>query len=100
MITIGEQIKILTDEATSQKKFQKSALVRGLCTRGTFRKIVDGSVPVDLNLIRILIQRLGKSPDKLEVIVSKEMLDAEMQQLYFDESIDLDDGVYKENRKL
>ncbi len=92
MITIGEQIKILTDEVTSQKKFQKSALVRGLCTRGTFRKIVDGSVSVDLNLIRILIQRLGKSPNKLEVIVSKEMLDAEMQQLYFDESIDLDDG--------
>ena len=91
MITVGEQIRILLDESVLSGKISERKLICGLCTREMLHKIINDGAFADLKMVRILIQRLGKSPNKLEFVVSKKIIDSEHEQLYFDESIDTGD---------
>lgn len=80
-IHIGEQIKQLRE----QYKIPRKTLIRGLCSEQMLFNIENGFSVPDKLLVDILIQRLGKSPDKLEMILSYEMYKAErMRDLYED----------------
>lgn len=48
----------------------KAALSEGLCVYQLLQKIEEGRAECSLELFTILLQRLGKSPDKLEYILS------------------------------
>jgi transcriptional regulator with XRE-family HTH domain len=54
-------------------------------------KLVKGSCVADPRFLKIIIQRLGKSPNKMEYIVSKDFLDSVKEQNEFDECIDCRD---------
>lgn len=66
MMYIGEQIRILR----LQKKISRKVLSKGLCSGQTLANIEMGNSIPDKLLEDILIQRLGKSPDKLETVLS------------------------------
>ena len=92
MITVGEQIQILIDEGVKSGNFTVRKLTRGICSRNTLEKVVSGDYTTDPRFLKILIQRLGKSQNKLEYIAQKEFIDLVELQLSFDDSIDRRDG--------
>ena len=65
-ITIGKLIRS-TREA---QKISTGKLVEGICSRRTLQKFEEGQPDCDMLLFIILLQRLGKSADKLEYILT------------------------------
>lgn len=66
--TINEILHILrTEKGISQEK-----LCRGLCLKGTYSKYESGERLPDRLLLNMLIQRMGKSPDKLSTVLTIE----------------------------
>ena len=81
---IGKQIQILRKKS----KISSKKLVLGLCSTRTLNYIESGMELPDKMLADILIQRLGKSPDKLELIISKEIYQLERIQDLFEEALE------------
>ena len=67
-ITIGRIIEKLRQE----KNYSRKKLSQGLCSTQMLIKIENNKSDVDKFMSDILLQRLGKSPDKLEIIISNE----------------------------
>lgn len=65
-ITTGSWIKRIRTE----QRVSKAVLSEGLCVYQLLQKIEEGRAECSLELFTILLQRLGKSPDKLEYILS------------------------------
>ena len=64
---LGEVIKEIREE----KEISRSQLCCGLCSETMLRKFEQGERMPELDLANALLSRLGKSPDKLEVIISQ-----------------------------
>lgn len=64
--TIGEIIKELREE----KNISQDVLCKGLCSPSTLAKIENGERMPEILLVDSLLTRLGKSPERLEVITS------------------------------
>ena len=92
MITVGRQIDILISEGMRKGSISMRKLTQGICTRDALYKFINGGIAADPRFLKILIQRLGKSQNKLEYIASKEFIDLVDLQLSFDDSIDWRDG--------
>lgn len=81
---IGRQINLLR----KKQKISSKKLVEGLCSERTLNYIEAGEELPDKMLADLLIQRLGKSPDKLELIISKEVYQLERMQDIFEEALE------------
>ena len=65
-------IGMLIEEERKKKKVSLRALAKGACAFQMLSKIESNQCDADKLLVDILLQRLGKSPDKLECILSYE----------------------------
>lgn len=65
--TIGTMLTALR----TKKNYTRKQLCRGLCTIQMLEKIERDMCDTDKFLLDMLLQRLGKSPDKLELILSE-----------------------------
>ena len=81
---IGEQIF----ELREQRKLYLDDLALGICTPESLRNIELGKETVSKLFMEIMFQRLGKSTDKLELIVSEEVYEEEAQWEYFEECLE------------
>ena len=88
-ITIGRIIEKLRQE----KNYSRKKLCQGLCSTQTLIKIENNKSDVDKFMSDILLQRLGKSPDKLEILISKE----EYRKLYMRDEIE--ELIWKRKKK-
>lgn len=79
-VTIGRIIEKLRQE----KNYSRKKLCQGLCSTQMLIKIENNKSDVDKFMSDILLQRLGKSPDKLEILISKE----EYRKLYMRDEIE------------
>ncbi|MDE7416007.1 MAG: helix-turn-helix domain-containing protein, partial [Lachnospiraceae bacterium] len=70
MITIGKLIEKLRNE---KKSISRKALAEGLCSEQMLYDIEKDRRESDPLIVDILLQRLGKSPDKLERVLQTEM---------------------------
>ena len=67
-LTVGRLIgKIRTD-----KKITRKRLAYGICSEHVLREIEEDKYAADVLMLDILMQRLGKSPDKFEIVLTKE----------------------------
>lgn len=78
--TIGAIIATLRYE----KKYSRKKLCQGLCSTQMLIKIENDEADVDKFMLDMLLQRLGKSSDKLEVILS----DEEYEKIYIRDYIE------------
>lgn len=81
---IGEQIK----ELREKKNIVLEELALGVCTVECLRKIEQGKEMVNKLFMEIMFQRLGKSTDKLEMIVSEKVYEEEERKEYFEECLE------------
>lgn len=81
--TIGAIISTLRYE----KKCSRRKLCQGLCSTQMLMKIENDAADVDKFMLDMLLQRLGKSSDKLEVILSQEEYDKIYARDYMEELI-------------
>ena len=81
---IGHQIRLLR----KKQKISARKLAAGLCSERALNYIEAGKELPDKMLADILLQRLGKSPDKLELIISKEIYRLERMQDLFEEALE------------
>lgn len=65
-ITIGQIIK----SEREKQNINKRKLSYGICTRQMLYRIEENNCNEDKFLLDILLQRLGKSPDKLEIVLN------------------------------
>lgn len=72
---IGYQIGAILENERRKRNINRSRFAEGVCTPQMILKIESNECETDLLLLKILFQRLGKSPDKLEFIMSKEEYD-------------------------
>ena len=86
---IGVQI----NELREQKNISLEALALGICTDESLRNIELGKEAVNKLFMEILFQRLGKSTDKLELILSEEVYEEELLLERFEELLEQGDGV-------
>ena len=84
---VGEQIL----ELREQTQITLEELAFGICTPESLRNIELGKEAVSKLFMEIMYQRLGKSTDKLELIVSKEVYDEEEQWEIFEECLERGD---------
>ena len=84
---VGDQIL----ELREQTKITLEELALGVCTPESLRNIELGKETVSKLFLEIMYQRLGKSTDKLELIVSEEVYDEEEQRDYFEECLERGD---------
>ena len=82
-ITIGTIISRLRYE----KGYSKRQLCQGLCSVSQYDRIENDVAEVDKYLLDMLLQRLGKSSDKLEVILSDKEYDCLYKRDYIEELI-------------
>ncbi|MDE7183121.1 MAG: hypothetical protein K2O40_01320 [Lachnospiraceae bacterium] len=68
-ITIGS---VIARARTNQKNIPRNDLIRGICTEQTLYAIEANQYKTDILMIDMLLQRLGISPDKLEIVLSQE----------------------------
>lgn len=68
----NEAIGTMLGMLRAKKGYPRGKLCRGLCTSQMLIKIEKGTCEVDKFLLDMLLQRLGKSPDKLEMILSED----------------------------
>ena len=85
---IGVQI----NELREQKNISLEALALGICTAESLRNIELGKESVNKLFMEILFQRLGKSTDKLELILSEEVYEEELLLERFEELLEQGDG--------
>lgn len=69
-VTIGSMIQSMRAEKNT---ITRKKLAHGLCSEQTLFGIEAGHGEADILLLDILMQRLGKSPDKFEMILNTEM---------------------------
>lgn len=81
---VGDQIL----ELREQTQITLEELALGVCTSESLRNIELGKETVSKLFMEIMYQRLGKSTDKLELIVSEEIYDEEEQWDYFEECLE------------
>ncbi len=86
---VGDQIFELREQ--TQVTLEELAL--GICTPESLRNIEIGKETVSKLFMEIMYQRLGKSTDKLELIVSEEVYEEEEQWEYFEECLERGDQV-------
>lgn len=86
---IGVQI----NELREQKNISLEALALGICTAESLRNIELGKESVNKLFMEILFQRLGKSTDKLELILSEEVYEEELLLEHYEELLEQGDGV-------
>lgn len=67
-----EQIHYLIGKIRKDKRISQQILGRGICSVQQISKIEKGEVLPDFFLTEILLQRLGMSPDKFEIVLSLE----------------------------
>ena len=80
----GEQIF----ELRQNTQITLEELALGVCIPDSLRNIELGKEAVSKLFLEIMFQRLGKSTDKLELIVSEEVYDEEEQWEYFEECLE------------
>lgn len=85
---VGEQIR----ELREKKNMSIAELAIGICTDESLRNMEAGKEAANKLLLEILFQRLGKSTDKLEFIVSEGVYDEEEQMEFFEECLERGDG--------
>lgn len=68
-ITIGS---VIAHARINQNNIPRKALIRGICTEQTLYAVEANQYKTDTLMIDILLQRLGISPDKLEIVLSQE----------------------------
>ena len=81
--TIGAIIAKLRCE----KKYSRAKVCRGLCSTQMLIKIENDNADTDKFMLDMLLQRLGKSPDRLEVILSDEEYEKIYARDYIEELI-------------
>jgi len=84
---VGEQIL----ELREQTQIPLEELALGVCTSESLRNIELGKEAVSKLFLDIIFQRMGKSTDKLELIVSEEVYEEEEQWDYFEECLECGD---------
>ena len=84
---VGDQIL----ELREQTKITLEELALGICTPESLRNIELGKEVVSKLFMEIMYQRLGKSTDKLELIVSEEVYEEEEQWVRFEEYLERGD---------
>ena len=62
----------LIQSTREAQRLTSAELVNGICSRRTLTRLETGQTDCDMLLFAVLLQRLGKSPDKLEYIFSWE----------------------------
>lgn len=87
MYSINNQILQLLDMRINDGTMTERKLCNGLCARSVIRNLHHNSV-TDYRTLRILIQRLGKSANKLVIIAPQRTLEQEIMQYNFEEYID------------
>lgn len=85
---IGAQI----NELREQKDISLEALALGICADESLRNIELGKEAVNKLFMEILFQRLGKSTDKLELVLSEEVYQEEQLLERYEELLELGDG--------
>lgn len=70
-----------------QKNCSRNKLCQGLCSTQMLIKIENDEADIDKFMLDMLLQRLGKSPDKLEVILSDDEYEKIYQRDYIEELI-------------
>ncbi|MBP5185406.1 MAG: helix-turn-helix transcriptional regulator [Lachnospiraceae bacterium] len=86
MISIGEQIVTLVNDNSHIVSLRQ--LSKGLCSKSAINNIVTGGNAADPRLLKLLLQRVGKSQNKLEFVATKEFIDIARAQSEFDDCID------------
>lgn len=66
--TLGE----LLQEIIKKEDVSQTALCRGLCSEAAFSRYLNGKRKIDRLLFTVLLQRLGKSPDKFITMLTDE----------------------------
>ena len=84
---VGDQIF----ELRKKTKITLEELAMGVCTPESLRNIELGKEAVSKLFLEIMFQRLGKSTDKLELIVSEEVCEEEEQWEYFEDCLERGD---------
>ena len=84
---IGKQIS----ELRQQKNITLETLALGICTDESLRNIELGKESVNKLFVEVIFQRLGKSTDKLELIVSDKVYEEEQQKEYYEELLERGD---------
>jgi len=69
---MGTTVGAIIRELREERKMTRKKLCRGLCTPQFLAFIENDTCETDQYLFNILLQRLGKCPDKLELILSEE----------------------------
>lgn len=67
-----ENIVRLIVKVRKEKKVSQKRLGLGICSVQEISRLESGAVAADFFLLEVLLQRLGKSLDKLEIVISKE----------------------------
>ncbi len=62
----------LIQSTREAQRLTSAELIDGICSRRTLMRLETGQTDCDMLLFAVLLQRLGKSPDKLEYIFSWE----------------------------
>lgn len=83
----GEQIF----ELRQNTQITLEELALGICTPESLRNMELGKEAVSKLFLEVMFQRLGKSTDKLELIVSEEVYEEEEQWDYFEECLERGD---------
>lgn len=84
---VGEQIF----ELRQNTQIPLEELALGICTPESLRNMELGKEAVSKLFLEVMFQRLGKSTDKLELIVSEEVYEEEEQWDYFEECLERGD---------
>ena len=85
---IGEQIF----ELREQRQVSLDELALGVCSPESLRNIELGKETVSKPFMELLFQRLGKSTDKLELILSEEVYEEELLLERYEELLEQGDG--------
>ena len=85
---IGAQI----NELREQQNISLEVLALGICSHESLRNIELGKEAVDKPMMEILLQRLGKSTDKLELILSEHVYEEEQLLERFEELLERGDA--------
>ena len=88
MFGINSQLIMLINKQVNDGIISINKLCYGLCARTVIRTLENEASVVDMKVIKLLLERLGKSPNKLEIIAPYEVIEMEVRQLDFDAAID------------
>lgn len=91
MYTITDQLRKLLSEQINTGRITERKLCNRLCSRNWLYNENIENLSSDIRLVLMLIQRLGKSANKLELIVSEDAIKILNKQQAFNEYIDKDD---------